>query len=49
MKLAPKDQKQAAKYAAVLGIILAIVCNSVPPEYRAVCHALAQVCTGGLI
>ncbi len=42
------DRKKIAKRAALIGAVLAIICNLLPHEYRAVCHAIAQVCTGGL-
>lgn len=39
--------KRLAKIAAAVGTILALVCHFIPPHYRAVCNAVAALCTGG--
>ena len=39
-----EDAKKVAKRAAQLGALLAMVCHLVPPEYRAVCNLIADVC-----
>lgn len=41
-----EDAKKVAKRAAQLGAFLAIVCHLVPPDYRAVCNLVADLCTG---
>lgn len=45
-----EDFKKFARVAAVVGAVLGLVCQCIPPryeEYRAVCHMLASLCTGG--
>lgn len=42
------DLRRLRRHAAVVGVVLAILCHIVPPEYRAACDALASLCTGGL-
>lgn len=39
------DLKTLYKRAAVIGVVLAIACHVVPPEYRVPCDALAQLCS----
>ena len=38
------DWKRFSRFAAKLGIALAIICHMLPPHYRAPCDALAQLC-----
>jgi hypothetical protein len=33
--------------AAIIGFVAALVCHSVPPEYRVACQLVARVCTLG--
>lgn len=40
-----EDAKKITKRAAKLGVFLAVVCHLVPPEYREICNALADLCT----
>lgn len=42
------DLKKWRKRAVLAGIVLAVVCKSLPEDYRAICDALATFCTGGL-
>lgn len=42
------DARKLARKAARLGAALALLCHVLPPEYRAVCEAIADVCRGGL-
>jgi len=42
-----EDLRRLRRYAAIAGMVLAIVCHIVPPKYRAACDALASICTGG--
>ncbi len=35
-------------YVVLAGIILALVCKSLPPNYQAPCAAIVNLCTGGL-
>lgn len=44
----PPKMKKWRKRAVFAGAALALVCGSLPPEYREVCEALAAVCRGGL-
>lgn len=39
------DLVRFRKHAAVIGAMLAIICHIVPPDYRAVCDALASICS----
>lgn len=44
-----KDKLRLAKwrrYALVLGIVLGIVCHSLPEAYQGPCHQVANICTG---
>ncbi len=34
--------------AMIAGALLALICRVVPPDYRAVCDAIATICRGGL-
>lgn len=47
MKLLAQDIKKASKYGAWVGFGLAIVCQLVPDEYKAICNVISQLCTGG--
>ncbi len=47
MKLEP-TQKKRMRYAAIIGVVLALVCESLPHEYQAACQIVASICTGGL-
>lgn len=42
------DLRRLRRYAAIAGILLAVACHVVPPEYRSACDALASLCNGGL-
>ena len=33
----------------IVGILLGLVCKSLPPEYQGPCHQIAQICTGGML
>lgn len=41
-------KKRLRRIALAVGILLAIVCKSLPPEYQVVCDTIAQVCRGGI-
>lgn len=41
-----EDAKKFARRGAQLGAVLAVICNLLPHEYRAVCSAIADVCRG---
>lgn len=45
-----KDEqaKKWIKRAAALGAVLGLFCNLLPPDYRVVCNAIADVCTLGM-
>jgi hypothetical protein len=38
------DVRRLYKHAAVIGFLIGLVCHLLPPEHRAVCEALAQLC-----
>ena len=40
------DIKRLSRYASVLGAALAVLCHLLPPHYRAICDALAELCKG---
>lgn len=42
-----EDVRRLAALAAKLGVLLALACHIVPPDYRLLCDAIARVCTGG--
>ncbi len=35
--------KRFAKYSAIAGFVLALICQIVPPKYQAACNLVAQV------
>lgn len=41
--------KKFRKYAIIAGVLLAMICRSLPHEYQAPCQVLARLCTGGLL
>ncbi len=48
----PKTEAKAralriARWAALIGGVLAVVCHFLPQNYRALCQAVANICTGG--
>lgn len=54
--ITPLDRVKAAvpkkswrHYAVLVGVIVALVCKSLPPEYHAACEAVAKICTGGIL
>lgn len=40
--------KKWRKRAVIAGIVLALACKSLPPDYQAPCAAIANLCTGGI-
>lgn len=42
-----EDRKKWYKRALLAGAVLGLFCNLLPPEYRAVCKAIADVCSAG--
>lgn len=40
--------RRRARYYAMAGVLAGLLCNLLPPEYQAACHALANICTGGI-
>lgn len=32
-----------------MGVILAVVCKSLPEDYQGPCQIIAQICSGGLL
>ncbi len=42
-----KPKSKWRRYAIIAGVVLALVCKSLPPDYQGICEALATVCTGG--
>ena len=51
MKSTPTEDigrlKRIAKVAFTIGTVLAVVCHLLPPQYREICRAVANVCTLG--
>lgn len=46
----PEDAvKKWRRRAAIAGVVLALVCKSLPPDYQAPCEALARICTGEVL
>lgn len=44
-----KRVKKLAKRAWWLGILVGLLCNLLPAEYRAACHAVVDACKGSLV
>ncbi len=40
-------KRRNRKIALIAGMVLALVCKSLPPHYHAVCNAIASLCSGG--
>ncbi len=38
-------RRKVVKWAAILGVVLALICHFVPPTYRALCDAVQAACT----
>lgn len=34
--------------AALVGVVLGLTCQALPPDYQKPCQAIIQLCTGGL-
>jgi hypothetical protein len=50
LKLIKEDAsrlKKLVRVAMAAGIVLALLCHLVPKHYRAICDAVATLCTGG--
>lgn len=43
-----EQKKKWYRRVALVGALLGLACSLLPPEYRAVCQAVANICTGGL-
>jgi hypothetical protein len=43
-----KKKRRAKRIAIGAGLVLGLLCNLLPSDYQAACHALANLCTGGL-
>lgn len=39
-----RSNKRTMKYAALVGAVLALTCQLVPPQYRAVCDIVTALC-----
>jgi hypothetical protein len=37
------DRKKLVRYAVVLGVVLGLVCPSLPEKYRPICTAIASL------
>lgn len=43
-----KARKRRNRFIAlVVGMLLALVCKSLPPDYRTACDAIVSLCTSG--
>jgi hypothetical protein len=41
-----EDIRRLSKHAALIGVVIAIVCHLLPPQYRVACDAIAKICRG---
>lgn len=41
------DIRRLIKHAAVIGVVLGIVCHMLPPSYRPICETLHSLCRVG--
>lgn len=41
------DVKKLAKHAALIGVVLGLLCHVLPPSYRPICETLRSLCTVG--
>lgn len=48
-KVAAAARAKLVKRAVLVGFILAAICNTLPHQYRAVCHTIANACSGGIL
>jgi hypothetical protein len=39
-------KKRATKIGAIVGMVLALACQAVPPDYQAACAVVAQIVPG---
>jgi hypothetical protein len=46
-KVTAKKAKKWRRWSALAGVVLALVCKSLPPEYQAVCEVIVSICHGG--
>jgi hypothetical protein len=37
--------KRVTRYAALIGLVLAMLCNLLPPDHRALCQTIVALCT----
>lgn len=40
-------EKKMRRIALIVGVVLALICKSLPPEYQTPCETLASICRGG--
>ena len=38
-----RRRRRLAKYGAAFGVVLGLVCQTVPPRYQAACNAVSQI------
>jgi hypothetical protein len=43
------DKPNWRRRALIAGVLLALVCKSLPVAYQAPCNVIANICTGGLL
>lgn len=41
--------KKWKRRVVIVGVLLALICKSLPVDYQGPCSAIAQLCTGGLL
>lgn len=41
-----RKYRKLVKYAAILGVALALICHFVPKDYQQICDAVALLCRG---
>lgn len=45
--LLERDVRWLLKRAALIGMLLGLVCHFLPPQYQAICGKIAQLCYAG--
>jgi hypothetical protein len=43
-----KIDKRRRRIALLVGVVLALICHALPPDYRGPCETIAHICRGGL-
>ena len=43
------NKSRTKKIAAIVGVVLALVCQALPADYQKPCQTIAHLCTGGAL